>query len=102
MKKAFVLALVALMLTASGVAYAETVKGEVASVDLEGKVIGVTTTDAAGAATTSNVSVSDTTTYSGEVTALAELVEGDQVTIEATADAEGKWTATSVDVAAAE
>ena len=103
MKKVLALALLTLMVVASGVAYAETVKGEVTSVDLAGKVITITKAAEAGAAAeTAKVSVSDTTTYSGEVTALAELVEGDKVTVEADKDAAGNWTAKSVDVAAAE
>ena len=93
----------ALVLLASGVAFAEALQGEVASVDLTGKVIKVSKTDAAtGAKEEVSVSVSDTTAYSGEVTALAEVVEGDKVKLEVEKDAAGKWTAKSVDVSAAE
>ena len=88
----------------SGVALAEMVEGEVTSVDLTGKALKVTKTDAAtGAKEELNVTVADTTTYSGEVTALAEVVEGDKVKIEAEKDAaSGNWVAKSVNVPAAE
>ena len=102
MKKiSFVLAL-ALVLMASGVAFAETVEGTVASVDLAGKVLKVSKTNAAtGASEEVSIWVSDTTTYTGEVTALAEVIEGDTVKIEADKDATtGNWMAKSVDVAA--
>ena len=93
----------ALVLLVSGVAFAEALQGEVASVDLTGKVIKVTKTDAAtGAKEEMSVSVSDATTYSGEVTALAEVVEGDKVKLEVEKDASGNWAAKSVDVAATE
>jgi len=103
MKKiSFVLA-VALVLMASGAAFADMVEGTVASVDLAGKALQVTKTDAATGATEEvSISVSDTTTYAGEVTALAEVIEGDAVKIEAEKDAAtGNWVAKSVDVAAA-
>ena len=98
------LAVLALMLIASGVAFAEMVEGTVANVDLAGKVLKVTKTDAAtGANEEVSIWVSDSTTYAGEVTALAEVVEGDKVKIEAEKDAaSGNWMAKSVDVAAAE
>ena len=105
MKKGLCLAVVmALTLFASGVAFAEALQGEVASVDLTGKMLKVTKTDAAtGAKEEVSVSVSDTTTYSGEVTALAEVVEGDKVKLEVEKDAaSGNLMAKSVDVAAAE
>lgn len=96
--------LVALMLVASGVAFAEMVEGEVTAVDLAGNSLTIAKTDAATGATENvAISVSDATTYSGEVTALAEVIEGDKVKVEADKDAtSGKLTAKSVDVAAIE
>ena len=105
MKKGLCLVVVmALALLASGVAFAEALEGEVASVDLTGKALKITKTDTAtGAKEEVNVTVSDTTTYSGEVTALAEVVEGDKVKLDVEKDAtSGNWMAKSVDVAAAE
>ena len=105
MKKGLCLAvIVALALFASGVAFAEALQGEVSSVDLTGKALKITSTDAAtGAKSVVNVTVSDTTTYSGEVTALAEVVEGDKVKLEVEKDAtSGNMVAKSVNVAAAE
>lgn len=101
------LAMLALMLVASGLAYAELVQGEVASVDLEGKAIEInkTAADAAAGAAAEKVrvSVNDKTTYAGDVTALAEVIEGDKVKIEAEKDAtSGNWVAKSVEVATAE
>lgn len=98
------LVVLALLVVASGVAYAETVEGTVASVDLAGKALKVTkTTAGTGASEEVSIAVSDTTTYSGEVTALAEVVEGDKVKIEADKDAtSGNWTAKSVNVSVAE
>lgn len=87
------------ILAASGAAWAETVQGEVTAVDLTGKTLKVKKADAAGAGEEVSISVSDTTTYSGEVTALAEVIEGDEVKIEADKDAAtGNWAAKSVDV----
>lgn len=102
MKKISMFLVAALVLMASGVAFAEMVDGTVASVDLAGKILKVSKTDAAtGASEEVSISVSDTTTYSGEVTALAEVIEGDTVKIEADKDAAtGNWVAKSVDVAA--
>lgn len=93
----------ALVFLASGVAFAEALEGEVTSIDLAAKMIKVTKTDAATAAKEElSISVSDTTTYSGEVTALAEMVEGDKVKLEVEKDAGGKWVAKSVNVAVVE
>ena len=94
----------ALTLMASGVAFAEALQGEVVSVDLTGKALKISKADAAtGAKEEVSVSVNDTTTYSGEVTALAEVVEGDKVKLDVEKDAtSGNWVAKSVDVAAAE
>lgn len=87
----------------AGVAYAEAVQGEVTNVDLEGKAIDVEKTDAQGAKEILKISVDDTTTYSGEVTALEEMIEGDAVKIEADKDATtGNWVAKSVAVSVPE
>jgi len=104
MKKVSLFLALALVLTMSGVAFAETVQGTVSSVDLAGKVLKVSKKDAAtGAAEDVSISVNDTTTYTGEVTALAEVIEGDTVKIEADKDAtSGNWVAKSVEVAATE
>ncbi len=85
------------LLLASGVAYAEMVEGSVASVDLEGKKISVTKADGASV----DIWTNDATTYAGEVTALAEMIEGDEVKIEAEKDAaSGNMMAKSVEVPA--
>lgn len=98
-----VLALLAFAFLVSGVAYADAVEGKVVSVDLEGQAIEIAKTDAATGATENvRVSVSDTTAYSGEVTALAEVIEGDTIKVEADKDAaSGNWVAKSVDISAA-
>ena len=103
MKKISLFLVAALVLMASGVAFAEMIEGTVASVDLAGKIVKISKTDpATGASEEVSIGVSDTTTYSGEVTALAEVIEGDTVKIEADKDATtGNWVAESVDVAAA-
>ena len=102
MKKISLVLAVAVALFASGVAYAETVEGKVASVDLAGKALKITKANAAtGTNEEVNIAVSDTTTYTGEVTALAEVIEGDTVKVEADKDATtGNWMAKSVEVAA--
>jgi glycine cleavage system H lipoate-binding protein len=100
--KAILMFAMVLALTA-GAAYAETVQGEVINVDLEGKSIEVEKSDAAGVKETVKITVNDTTTYSGEVTALEEMIEGDVVKLEADKDpATGAWVAKSVDVSVAE
>ena len=101
--KIAVLTLLAFAVVMSGVAYAEMVEGKVASVDLEGKALEIAKTDAASGATENvRITVTDTTAYSGEVTALAEVIEGDKVKVEADKDAAtGNWVAKSVDVSAA-
>jgi len=104
MKKRLLWVVMALVLVASGVAYADMVEGEVVSVDLTGNMLEVAKTDAA-TGTTENltISVDDATAYSGEVTALAEVVEGDQVKLEVEKDAAtGNWMAKSVDVSVIE
>lgn len=92
------------VLIASGLAFAEMIEGEVTNVDLEGNAIDVQKGGAAAGATeTMHISVSDTTTYSGEVTALAEMIEGDLVKVEAEKDAaSGNWVAKSVEVSVGE
>lgn len=84
---------------ASGAAFAETVEGTVASLDLDAKAIEVTQKAEAGATGEKvRVSVNDATTYSGEVTALEEIIEGDLIKVEAEKDAQGNLMAKSVDV----
>jgi len=102
MKKLCLVLAIAVAFLASGIAYADMVDGTVTSVDLTGNVLKVSKTDAATGATEEvSIGVNDTTTYSGEVTALAEVIEGDTVKIEAEKDAAtGNWVAKSVDVAA--
>ena len=104
MHKIAALALLAVVLVASGAAYADWVEGTVKSVDLTGKALEISKRDAAGGTTEDvKISVSDATTYSGEVTALEEVIEGDVVKIEAEKDAaSGNWVAKSVDVTAPE
>ena len=100
-QKRTAMVLLALMIVMSGAAYAEMVQGEVTNVDLEGKAIELQkkADPAAGlAAEQLKVTVSDTTAYSGEVTALEEIIEGDVVKMEADKDASGNWVAKSVDV----
>lgn len=98
------MALLVLGVAFVGAAYAETVGGTVAGVDVDAQVLQITQTDpATGASEAVSVSVSDATTYSGEVTALEEVIEGDIVQIEAEKDAAtGNWVAKSVDVSVAE
>ena len=95
------LALLAVVFLAAGAAYAELVQGEVVNVDLEGSALEVKPTGGAG---TENlkIAVSESTTYSGEVTAFAEIIEGDKAKIEAAKDASGKWMASSVDISVEE
>lgn len=99
LSKIALLASLAIVLVASGIAFAEMVEGTVASLDLDGKAIEVTKKAEAGAAGENvRVTVSDATTYSGEVTALEEIIEGDLIKIEAEKDAQGNVVAKSVDV----
>lgn len=97
-------ALLAFVALTSGVAYAEPLQGEVVSIDLEGNAIEVAKTDAATGATENvRISVTDTTTYAGDVTALEEMIEGDIVKLEVEKDAtSGNWAAKSVEVSTAE
>jgi hypothetical protein len=100
MKKLSLFLVLAVALAFAGLAYAETIEGTVASIDLAGKMIKVSKTDAATGATEElSISVSDTTAYAGEVTALDELLEGDEVKLDAEKDAAtGSWVAKSVEV----
>jgi hypothetical protein len=93
--KKFAFFLAVALAFASGVAYAELVEGKVVSVDLAGNKLSITKADG----TSADVTVSDATSYAGDVTALAEMLEGDEVKIEAEQDAaSGSWTAKSVEV----
>lgn len=96
------LALMAAVLVAAGAAYAETIQGEVVNVDLEGSALEVKPAGGAEKAENLRIAVSETTAYSGEVTAFAEIIEGDIAKIEATKDASGKLTASSVDISVEE
>ena len=98
--KMVLVVLTSFLALAVGRAYAETVEGEVTNVDLEGKALEVQKTGEAKE--TVKISVNDSTTYSGEVTALEEVIEGDAAKIEATKDASGNWMATSVDISVEE
>lgn len=94
MKKLTLFIAVAL-LCVSGAAYAEMIEGSVTAVDLEGKKVSVTKADGSSV----DVWVADATTYAGEVTALAEVIEGDDVKVEAEKDAaSGNLTAKSLEV----
>lgn len=91
----------AVAVLATGVAYAENVQGHVISVDLAAKTIKISKApeqpDAPPEVVT--VWVNDTTTYSGEATVLAEVIEGDNVSLDVVKDeASGNWIAKSVNV----
>ena len=86
---------------ATGVAYAESVQGQVVSVDLVAKTIKISKAAAAAGAAPEEVTVwvNDTTTYAGDATALAEVIEGDNVNLDVMKDeASGNWIAKSVNV----
>lgn len=103
MKKIMALALGAVLLLVSGVASADAIQGEVVNVDLEGNALEVKQAAQEGAAGENvRVAVSETTAYSGEVTAFAEIIEGDTAKIDATKDASGNWVANSVDISVEE
>ena len=98
--KRIALAVLALMVLPCGIVLAETVEGTVASVDLDGKKLEVTTKNAqTGAEEKVAVSVSDTTTFSGDAASLAEVVEGDIAKLEVEKDAaSGNSVAKSVEI----
>ena len=98
--KLIALAVLALMVLPCGIVLAETVEGTVASVDLDGKKLEVTTKNAqTGAEEKVAVSVSDTTTFSGDAASLAEVVEGDIAKLEVEKDAaSGNSVAKSVEI----
>ena len=104
MKKSTMIAItLAILLLVSGSTFAEVVQGTVKSVDLDGKTLEVTKRDAAkGTEETVKIKVSDTTAYTGDATALDEVIEGDTVKIEADKDASGAWVAKSAEVTFAE
>ena len=81
-----------------GVAQADSVSGKVASIDAAANSISVTVINAETKAEESvNVSIKPETTFSG-VVALAEVKEGQEVSIEASKDATGRYSATSVSI----
>ena len=104
MKKAYLLLAILLVtfVAFQGAAFAESVQGKISSINLDAKTLTVSQIDAATSAEkTSDIWVKDQTTFSG-AQSLADLKAGDQVTVEAEADAAtGNWVATSVTVAPA-
>ncbi|MBI2167699.1 MAG: hypothetical protein HYU34_05620 [Candidatus Omnitrophica bacterium] len=98
--KLIALAVLALMVLPCGIVLAETVEGNVASVDLDGNKLEVTTKNAqTGAEEKVAVSVSDTTVFSGDAASLAEVVEGDIAKLEVEKDtASGSSVAKSVEI----
>ena len=96
MKKMMFAALVLALMSA--VAYAASIEGEVVSTDAASNSLVVSSTDDAGMAKESTLSVSATTAYVG-VASLGELKAGDQVKVEAEEDAAtGAWNASSVEL----
>ena len=86
---------IALAFLALGVAYAETLEGTVAKIDLGQNTFEIEKADG----TKMNVWVTEKTAYSGEITALEEMIEGDPVKLEGSQDrSSGNWVARSVDV----
>ena len=82
----------------STVAYAASIEGKVVSTDAEKNQLVVSSMDAAGTASESNLAVSADTAFVG-VASLAELKAGDQVKVEANEDAAtGTWNAASVEL----
>ena len=82
-----------------GLAFAESISGNVVSVDAVAQTITVSQTDdATGATTETTVAVGDTTQYVG-VAAPADVMAGDEVSITAETDAESQTLkASSVEV----
>ena len=103
MKKVYVLGFMLIAVLAfQGVASAKMVSGKIAGVDAAGKKLTIDTTDpASGSVSKVDIMVSDATQYSG-AKALADLKEGQEVSIDASEDATGGWSAVSVTAAGAE
>ena len=104
MKKMNLLALVMLVafVAFQATASAEMISGKVASVDSAANSLSIYTTNAETKAEEKvTIAVKTDTTYSG-VAALAELKEGQQVSVNADKDASGTWSASSVEAKAAE
>lgn len=97
MKKHLVMLIAALMIL-SGTAFANTVIGKYAGTQNEGKSIWVNTKDDAGMDMKAEVWVMDAK-WEG-VTSTGELVEGQDLMIEAAKDDQGNWKASSVKAAA--
>lgn len=89
---------VAVCLTLSGVAFADTVSGTVKTLDPTTSSLEVSQANAAGDV---KVSFDSATTYEGIVTS-AELKTGNEVTIEATKDESGNLKASSIKVTSME
>lgn len=86
---------IALAFLTLGVAYAETLEGTVTEIDLGQNTFEIGKADG----TKVNVWVTERTTYSGEITALEEMIEGDPVKLDGSQDrATGNWVARAVDV----
>ena len=95
-----VVLLLVTLVAGQGLVWAEAVAGKINSVNAEAKSISVAKTAADGAMENVEIWVKDDTQYSGAAS-LAELQAGDEVTIEAEADATtGNWMANSVEVKA--
>ncbi len=102
MKKFYILGwMLAAFVVFQGTASAKTVSGKIAGVDAAANKLSISTTDpASGSESKVDISVSATTAYSGAA-ALADLKAGQEVSVEASEDAAGGWSATSVKVAKA-
>ena len=103
MKKiSMILAVLTAFVVFQGIAQADSVSGKVASIDTAANSISVTVMNPETKAEESvSVSIKPETTFSG-VAALAELKEGQEVSIEASKDAAGSYSATSVSIKKAE
>lgn len=101
MKKIFGLLLVACVVL-SGAAFADSVSGVVNAVDSVANTLEVAKTDAAtGVVENVTVAVDGATVYTG-VASLAEVQAGSKVELEVSANEAGVWTASAVNVVAAE
>jgi hypothetical protein len=91
-------AVFALLLVLSGVAFADMVSGTVASIDVDGKSFELEQLNPdTGIAEKVRIWVSDTTTYPEDIAGLEDLIEGDAVELEVDKDAAtGNWIVKSV------
>ena len=82
----------------AGTAFAKSIEGKVVSTDAAANTLVVSSTDEAGNASESSLTVSGNTAYVG-VASLGELKAEDQVTVQAEEDAAtGSWNASSVEL----